>query len=157
MYRVGRVEFHACFRFLSQKFLKKGMESVDKIKPMVGTMALANGLGKSATIKKRTITAYVRTPTKILRNVLVSHALSNSTRLFRSFISRSSFFICSILSMFLPIKQIFCREKKSVGDICCICKKHDEAVNAHRNSARFGHTYFKRFNKIHVHGVHHFS
>ena len=24
MYRVGRVEFHACFRFLSQKFLKKG-------------------------------------------------------------------------------------------------------------------------------------
>ncbi|MDD5738984.1 MAG: hypothetical protein PHY72_03640 [Candidatus Pacebacteria bacterium] len=64
------------------------MDGVDKIKPRVGTIALKNGLGpsawlragKSMKMKNKTITMYVKTAIKTLRNKLVSHALSASTR-----------------------------------------------------------------------------
>jgi len=63
---------------------------VERTNPTVGTMAFTNGLGRFAVEKKRTITKYVSTAIRILRVMLVSHALSASTRLLRVFISLMS-------------------------------------------------------------------
>ena len=74
-------------------FLKKGIVKVDRINPRTGIRALRNGYG--ALIKNKNITTiiYVVNEIIVLLVLLVSQALSVSTRLFLSTIFSISLFI----------------------------------------------------------------
>lgn len=76
----------------SQNLLTNGKVSVDTINPMVGTIALKKGLGASIDHRKITTIRYVITAITTLLVLLISQALSVSTRLFLSL-------ICSISSL----------------------------------------------------------
>ncbi len=61
-----------------------GSDSVDKTYPMVGTNALKYGFGALMSNRKYNTMAYVAAAMMALLVLLVSHALSPSTRWFRS-------------------------------------------------------------------------
>lgn len=82
---------------LIHAFLKYFNDNIDKMKPIVGIIEFMNGFGSSATIKKTTIVKYVNIAIKTFLVWLVSHALSNSTFLFRVSISLNLFLISSII------------------------------------------------------------
>ncbi len=68
-----------------------GNVSVDKINPITGTNAAKYGFGAEISTKKRVAKIYVIMEITPIRNKLVSHALSTSTRLLRFLITFSSF------------------------------------------------------------------
>jgi len=99
-------ESEGCFINLSQIFLSKGKDAVERLKARVGTSEFKNGSGRLAARKNRTTTMYVSMRMMMRRVQLVSQALSSSTRVLRTLRAEISCSKCSTVDMSVILYQV---------------------------------------------------
>jgi len=126
--------------FFSHSFLKNGIVSVDSINAMAGTTAFNHGRVISIAHIYTPIEIYVNMANKIRLIQLVSHALSTSTRSFRS----SIFCIfCSKFSILFPATLLIpqhASHKLGIAGLRVVMHHDNAYISCHfrRGRGRYG-------------------